>query len=61
MAGLFRMQKNILGAQAAVSLMLLSKNLLFLTLFYVKKMYKNTMGEMGLQTSLHFELKYFSS
>jgi len=32
MAGLCRMQKNILGAQATVSLMLLSKNLLFMKL-----------------------------
>jgi len=34
MAGLFRLKENILGTQAAVSLMLLSKNLLFSTLIY---------------------------
>jgi len=32
MAGLCKLEKNILGTQAAVSLMLLSKNLLFSTL-----------------------------
>jgi len=32
MAGLCKLKKNILGTQAAVSLMVLSKNLLFSTL-----------------------------
>jgi len=44
----YRLKRNILGFQGAVSLMFLSKTLLFMTFNYQRKMYKNTSGvEMG--------------
>jgi len=47
MAGLCKLKKNILWAQAAVSLMLLSKNLLFMKLGSQGNMYKSKLGKMG--------------
>jgi len=50
MTGLCRLKKNILGSQAAVSLMLLSKNHLFVTLGSQRNMYRSTLGKFALLT-----------
>jgi len=41
------LKKNIPGYQGAVSLMLLSKNMLFVTLGSQRNMYKNTLSKMS--------------
>jgi len=48
MEGLCRLKKNILGSKAAVSLMLLSKTLLFMTLGSHRNMYESKLGRLGL-------------
>jgi len=45
-----KVEKNILGFKDAVCLMLLSKNLLFITLGSQRNMYKGMLGKMGLLT-----------
>jgi len=44
-----QVEKNIPGCQDAVSLMLLSKKLLFMTLGSQRTMRKNSLGKMGLR------------
>jgi len=57
MEGQCRLKKTSQVLRNAVCLMLLSKNLLFMTLGTQRNMYKTIFGH----SSLHFELKYFSS
>jgi len=50
LAGLLQVEKNIIGFKDEVYLMLLSKNLLFLTLGSQTIMYKSKLGKLGLLT-----------